>query len=292
MEQVNAVPFTEQNTDPYPSLTLAQAGKRIRELLLNAEFNAWDIGDLLNTVEKRGLARSEGYGKTKRWLEKEVPEAAGKATTLYRYANVASHYTKKHVKQWGMNKLDYLIVHDRDILGHADSGDPREREVQLLQEDGSTVSKKFHDCTCRELMRSNQRRKKKAAKGPGRAAKARPRTEAHSIRIALALIALGILVSATFGLLEDSVPTRLILLLGTGLFLSGIAMLIRRWHVAKERLLSAFREGKAMDLMKEQLAKARGGARKLVASVRPRGKAKRLATAPKEETPPNEKKAA
>jgi len=88
-------------------------------------------------------------------------------------------------------------------------------------------------------------------------------------------------VSATFGLLEDSVPTRLILLFGTGLFLSGIAMLIRRWHVAKERLLSAFKEGKAMDLMKEQLAKAHGGARKLAAIIRSRGKAKRLAPVPK-----------
>jgi hypothetical protein len=69
-------------------------------------------------------------------------------------------------------------------------------------------------------------------------------------------------------------------------------MLIRRWHVAQERLLSAFKEGKGMDLMREQLAKARGGARKLATIVRSRGKAKRLAPSPKEATPPIEKKAA
>jgi len=99
-------------------------------------------------------------------------------------------------------------------------------------------------------------------------------------------------VNATFGLLPDSFPTTLVLVLGTGLFLSGVAMLIRRWHVAQERLLSAFKEGKAMDLLKGQLAKARGGARKLAAIVRSRGKARHLTSAPKEETPPTEKKAA
>ncbi len=291
MEQVTTVPLMQQDTDRYPSLTLEEARERIRRLLSNEESNAWDIGDLLNTIEKRGLARTKGFGKTSKWLQAEVPESYGKLSSLYRYADVASNYRKDHVGLWGMSKLAYLSIHDRQTLGEVPSGEPGEREVQLLQEDGSTLAKNFRECTCEELRLSNQRRKK-AANGKGRPAKTRPKTEVHSIRIALALLALGILVSATFGLLEDSVATRLILLVGTGLFLSGIAMLIRRWHVAQERLLSAFKEGKAMELIKEQLAKARGGARKLVAIVRSRGKAKRLAPAPKEEMPPNEKKAA
>src|SRR5216683_3857365 len=202
MEQVNAVPFTEQNTDPYPSLTLAQAGKRIRELLLNAEFNAWDIGDLLNTIEKRGLARSEGYGKTRRWLEAEVPEAEGKTNALYRYANVASHYTKEQVELWGVSKLDFLTTHDRETLGHAVAGDPGEREVQLLQQDGSTLVKKFRDCSCRELRLSNQLRKK-APKDPDQAATPRPQDEVHSIRKSLAVLVLGILVTGISGLLPS-----------------------------------------------------------------------------------------
>jgi hypothetical protein len=291
MEQVTTVALTQQNPDPYPSLTLEHARERIRRLLSNEESNAWDIGDLLNAIEKRGLARSKGFGKTKAWLDAEVPEAAGKMSTLYRYADVASNYRKEHVELWGMSKLAYLSIHDRQTLGEVPSGEPSDREVQLLQEDGSTLAKKFRECTCEELRLSNQRRKK-VADGKGRSAKTRPKTEVPSIRIALALLALGILVTATIGLLPDSFPATLVLVFGTGVFFSGVGMLIRRWHAAQERLLSAFKEGKAMALVKGHLAKARGAARKLVAIVRSRGKAKRLAPAPKEETPPIEKRAA
>ncbi len=291
MEQVTTVALTQQNTDPNASLTLEQARERIRTLLSHGESNAWDIGDLLNTIEKRGLARSEGYGKTRRWLEAEVPEAEGKTNALYRYANVASHYTKEQVELWGVSKLDYLTIHDREMLGHAVAGDPGEREVQLLQEDGSTLAKKFRDCTCRELRLSNQLRKK-APKDPDQAATPRPQDEVHSIRKSLAVLVLGILVTGISGLLPSSFLTTWVAVLGAGLFLSGIAMLIRHWEVARERLLSAFKEGKAIDLLAEQVAKARGGALKLTAVIRSRVRTKRLTTASKEATPPVEEKAA
>jgi hypothetical protein len=291
MEPVTNVPLTLQNIDPYPSLTLEEARERIRTLLSNEESNAWDLGDLLNAIEKRGLARSKGYGKTRTWLDAEVPEAQGKTSTLYRYADVASHYTKENVELWGVTKLACLSIHDREVLGFEDSGEPGEREVQILQEDGSTSAKKFRDCTLRELRLSNQRRKK-ASKGPGHAKKAHPTQEVHSISKALALLVLGILVTATFALLPDSLPITLVLVFGTGLVLSGIAMLIHHWQIARERLLSAFKEGKPMDVLKDKLAKARRGGVKLAAAVRSRVKAKRPTTASKEATPPTEKKAA
>ena len=290
MEQVT-VALTQQNTDPNPSLTLEQARQRIRTLLSHGESNAWDIGDLLNTIEKRGLARSAGYGKTRRWLEIEVPEVEGKTSALYRYANVASHFTKEHVELWGVSKLDFLTTHDRETLGHAVAGDPGEREVQLLQQDGSTLVKKFRDCSCRELRLSNQLRKK-APKDPDQAATPRPRDEVHSIRKSLAVLVLGILVTGISGLLPSSFLTTWVAVLGAGLFLSGIAMLIRHWEVARERLLNAFKEGKAIDLLAEQVAKARGGALKLTAVIRSRVRTKRLTTVSKEATPPVEKKAA
>jgi hypothetical protein len=291
MEPVITVASQPQNSDPYESLTLDQARERIRMLLSNEESNAWDIGDLLNAIERRGLARTAGFGKTKAWLDAEIPEAQGRTSSLYRYADVAGQYSKKQVEAWGVTRLACLNVYDREVLGKPASEDPGERELQIVQEDGSTLAKKFRDCTVEELRLSNQRRKK-TANGKGRTAKTRPKNEAPSIRIALALLALGILITATIGLLPDSFPTTLVLVFGTGLFFSGVGMLARRWHVAQERLLSSFKEGKAIDLLKGQVAKARGGARKLAAIVRNRGKAKGLAPAPKEETPPNEKKAA
>jgi len=103
---------------------------------------------------------------------------------------------------------------------------------------------------------------------------------------------MGTLVIAIAGLLPSSFLTGWVALLGLGLFLTGIGMLIRHWHLAWERLLSAFKEGKAMDLLTEQVAKARRGGQKLTAMVRSRARTKRLTTASKEATPPVEKKAA
>ncbi len=96
--------------------TLEQARERMIRLLSEAESNSWEIGDLLNQVENQGLARRKGYGKTRTWLEAEVPGAAGKTTTLYRYAAVAAVYTKQHVELWGISKLELLMAHDQDVL--------------------------------------------------------------------------------------------------------------------------------------------------------------------------------
>src|SRR5262249_49522117 len=104
------------------------------------------------------LPRRAGYGKTKTWLEAEVPEAKGKTSTLYRYANVASRYSQEDVDQWGLAKLYCLMIHDGETHTREPRRDPAEREVQLLQADGSIFVKKFRDCTCREL-RESQRRK-------------------------------------------------------------------------------------------------------------------------------------
>jgi len=103
---------------------------------------------------------------------------------------------------------------------------------------------------------------------------------------------MGTLVTVVSGLLPSSFLTTWVFLLGAGLFLSGIAMLIRRWEIARDRLLSAFKERKALELMREQLAKARRGALKLTAVIRSRVRPKRLTTASKEATPPVERKAA
>jgi hypothetical protein len=54
MEPVITVASKPQNIDPYESLTLDQARERIRMLLSNEESNAWDIGDLLNAIERGG----------------------------------------------------------------------------------------------------------------------------------------------------------------------------------------------------------------------------------------------
>src|SRR6202158_3755894 len=94
MEAVSVVAPVQQVIDPNDPLTLEEAEQRLNALLSKAELNAWDVGDLLNKVERRGLARAS-FGKTKSWVTQRVLAAEGKMSTLYRYANVAATYTKE-----------------------------------------------------------------------------------------------------------------------------------------------------------------------------------------------------
>src|SRR5260370_2938948 len=208
MEQVISIPLSQQEVSTNPSLTLEQAREKMVGLLSEGESNAWEIGDLLNTVENQGLARRAGYGKTRSWLAAEVPAAEGKTTTLYRYATVAAVYRKQHVERWKISKLEMLIAHDREGLGHSHAEDPANRDVQLLRPDGSTAIKKFYDCTYRDLQLSNQLRGK-ARKASGKkdtasTESAASETEEKSFRVAFAMMALGIIVPA----ISASLPTH------------------------------------------------------------------------------------
>src|SRR6266849_3889879 len=157
MEEVAVVSLAQPETDPNSSLTREQAALRLEEAaqrirtLLPDESNAWELGRLLNTIVKSDLPRKAGWGRTRRWLMANVPEARGRDTTLYRYAHVAAEYTKEQVELWGVRKLDALSDHDHATLREPDPRELSKREIELIKADGSTLTKKFSDCTCREL---------------------------------------------------------------------------------------------------------------------------------------------
>jgi hypothetical protein len=265
-------------------------------LLAEGESNAWEIGDLLNTVEKRGLARRAGYGKTRSWVMAEVPGAEGKVSTLYRYATVAAVYSKQHVERWKISKLELLMAHDRDVLGHSNSEDPANRDVQLVRPDGSTSIKKFHDCTYRDLLFSNQLRGK-ARKSSRRKDKVstesrHSQTGEQSFRVAFAMMALGIIVAAISALLPTGIVSTRIGIAGVCCFLGGIGILIRRWHNFRERLMVAVKEGKALEFIKERFHSASRAAQKAATTIRSRMKETKTPPGSPEKTPPTEKKAA
>jgi len=308
MEQVNVIPMTQQEVATQPPLTLEKARERMIHLLSEAETNAWEIGDLLNQVEKQGLARSRGYGKTRTWLEEEVPGAAEKTTTLYRYAEVAAVYTKQQVAQWGISKLQLLMAHDRDTLGDTNPEDPANREIQLHQPDGSTVIKKFHDCNWRELQESTRvRRTGKAPRKKGmRRSEVRslrksasksadhssPGTGERSVRLAFAMMGFGVVLSVISQLLPLGLISVWMFFAGGACFLGGIGILVRHWHDFRERLTVAVKEGRALEFLKEQLETAARGAQKIATGIRSRMKVTKVAKSSPEETPPTEKKAA
>ncbi len=277
MEEVAVVSLAQPETDPNSSLTREQAALRLEEAaqrirtLLPDESNAWELGRLLNTIVKSDLPRKAGWGRTRRWLMANVPEARGRDTTLYRYAHVAAEYTKEQVELWGVRKLDALSDHDHATLREPDPRELSKREIELIKADGSTLTKKFSDCTCRELQLSNQLRRK-AAKDAGQAAKSRLKNEettatsrpeieipvatshpkidvpaarsrreieVHSSRKPLAVLALGILMICTFAFLPASRLATAVLVYGIGFLLTGIAIVAWRGARSVERLSGA-----------------------------------------------------
>src|SRR5712692_7728040 len=303
MEPVNIISMSQQDVSTIPSPTLEQARERMIRLLSEAESNAWEIGDLLNKLENQGLARRKGYGKTRTWLEAEVPGAAGKTTTLYRYAVVAAVYTKQQVGLWGISKLELLMAHDQGVLGHSDPEDPVNRDVQLVQPNGSLVIKKFHDCSWRDLQQSTQNRRKDQ-KAPGKKTDCRrrsevrslkhssPGTEGHSLRLAPAMLALGIVLFVISEILPSGWISAWVFVAGAGCFLGGIGILVSHWHDFRERLTLAVKEGRALEFLKQQLDHAGRGAQKLATAICSKLKSAQAPTSSPEESPPSEKKAA
>ena len=153
-----------ENQGAEMTLTLEHARERLRFLLAGGERNAWEIGDLLNKIEKSGLVQEAAYKRTRTWLEANVPEAKDKVSSLYRYAHVAVRYSQADVDEWGVAKLYCLMIHDGETRDLVRRGDPAEREVQLVQANGSLLVKKFRDCTCRDL-RLSQRYKTAPSEG-------------------------------------------------------------------------------------------------------------------------------
>lgn len=312
MEAVSVVAPVQQVVDPNDPLTLEDAEKRLSALLSQAELNAWDLGDLLNKIERRGLARAS-FGKTKSWMTKRVPAAKGKTSTLYRYAGVAETYMKEEADKWGMAKLDCLIDHDLQTHGEAVPGDPADREIQLVQEDGSTVARKFTECTCQELRQSAKARRKatgnarRSAKprgelGGGR--KKRPahekQGEVHPLRYSLAAFALGQAVVGASFLLPDSELNMWLVILGGTLSLTGLGMLLRHWARARDAVLEAFRHGRGIQFLGTQASRCVQAVRRAVSAVRSRVSARRTqmpklpappGATPEEPTPPVKKAA-
>jgi hypothetical protein len=302
----------QQVIDRNDPLTLEEAEQRLNALLSQAELNAWDVGDLLNKVERRGLARAS-FGKTKSWVTQRVPAAEGKMSTLYRYANVAANYTKEEVDKWGMAKLECLITHDLQTHGQAVAGDPTDREIQLVQEDGSTVARKFTECTCRELRQSAQARRKATGKAGrserpegelGGSRKKRlaheKKGEVHPLRYSLAAFVLGQAVVGTSFLLPDSELNLWLAILGGTLSLTGVGMLLRHWERARDAVLEAFRHGRGIHFLGTQASRCVQAVGRAVAAVRSRVSARRTQTAklpappgaiPEEPTPPVKKAA-
>ena len=295
----------QQQVTENPALTLEIAKERLRGLLSQSEENAWEIGDLLNRIENQGLARREGFGKTKTWLAFALPETEGMTTVLYRYAHVAAVYSKQQVQTWRVSKLEQLMAHDKETHGRVNREDPVNREVELLRPDGSRVVKKFHGCTYRDLQQSLRQRKTssqapsakaKKSSRPGSASAspsqppAVPQLEKRSFRTGFAMVGTGSVLLVICEFLPQSVFSGWLALGALALTFVGIGICFRHGKAFAQQLHAAFKEGKALEFLKERMVRVSDGAQKFATTVRSNlGKAKQ---SPQSEESPIEKKAA
>jgi hypothetical protein len=161
-----------------------------------------------------------------------------------------------------MARLDCLIAHDLQSLGQPVAGAPGDREIQLVKEEGSLVTKKFSECTCHELRLSTQAQKKASGKatkdhadGELRGSPNEKQGEVHPLRYSLAAFVLGeAMVGASF-LLPDSELTMWLTSFGWALSLTGLGMLLRHWERARDAVLEAFRHGRGIHFLRTQASR-------------------------------------
>jgi hypothetical protein len=137
--------------------TLEERVQRIRELLEKVdEGNAWEIGAEVNEIERYRLAWGAGYRGTRDCLKQQIRNY--KSRTVDRYARVAKYFSKETTVEFGVRRLDALITHQlrvyRRVTGLLDC------EIQVPQENGSLVTKKFKDCRVREITRNPRKNRK------------------------------------------------------------------------------------------------------------------------------------
>ena len=182
------------NSDP-----LNEKLQLIRQLLLKDKpLDVWEIGNAVNQI--RPLVRQRGFRSTRKFLKQEL--GSYKEQTLYRYARVARHFSKETIHEFRLHKLQVLITYQRRVDGRVTT--PHGYQVQVPQEDGSVIAKKFKDCHLREMTRSSAHRRKTPAK---RAATEADRKIEGAARLLWLLGALILLFVAT---LPTSVGDRML----------------------------------------------------------------------------------
>lgn len=276
--------------------TLEEALAKIRDLYKQEQAAKWGQGDQVNIVEDAHLAFSKGYKKARECLKQELPEL--QASTLYRYAFVAKHFSQEHTKTWGVAKLQALVALHNKGGDVGFLGDPADLEVHVPREDGSLVAKKFSDCTMRDL-RSAAKHRKQARKAAGRVVRDVPseadpvsKLPSPALWRPVAMIGLGVLAGFIADLLQPSVPGLVISVLALLLTVGGIAELVRYFVSIRDRIIAAFKGGAGLGSLKEQGLDVLRNGRKLLAAFRSVERKPTPTSAPGENPPPPEKKAA
>jgi hypothetical protein len=131
------------------NLTFEAAVEQIHALLRDEGAAQWKIGQLYNYIIDNKLAEQNGYRYAREFFAHEFNEVG--RSSLVNYGAVAGAFTEVAAQTYGIAKLVKLLTYLKLMKQGLIEGDPGEFVVNILQLDGSTVSKRFADCTREDL---------------------------------------------------------------------------------------------------------------------------------------------
>lgn len=241
----------------------------IQKLLDDEQLNAFQIGKYVNKVVDEDLAAAAGHRRAKScFIQRLKGIDEGNVSTLYKYARVAKSFSEMDAKRFGIFKLDVLLTYQKEVHKGVIPKDLGNHEVALLQKDGTTLMKKFSDCSVSELRNDLKRLKKlkpptthetalarsepePSAKlalsastnpGPVALAPATNKVPPLVVRRAGKLVGLGLVVATVGEILRHTMVGAWIAGLGSAIFLWGVGMLVREWVKMHGQWMSALEQ--------------------------------------------------
>src|SRR5262249_37382843 len=121
----------------------------ILALLENEEDEHWLIGTHFNKIVDGQLYKADGFKTASEYVAKLLGQIS--QATLARYGAIAKAFSEDVAKKYGSSRLEVLLAYERLADATLPDGDPGQVMIKVPTADGSTLSKRFADCTVEEM---------------------------------------------------------------------------------------------------------------------------------------------
>ncbi len=136
-------------TDIVLSPELEAERAAILNLATQGDDAQWQLGAHYNRILDKHLAENSGFKHARDFFAhalKSIPQS-----TLSRDGAIARAFPEDFAKKYGASPLAALLTYEKLTDAKPTPGDPAEFPVAVPQPDGSTVNKRFADCSRAEL---------------------------------------------------------------------------------------------------------------------------------------------
>jgi hypothetical protein len=140
------------------TLTLEQVRDAIHAHLKEGNAGHYNIGRLYNYVVDNKLAEQKKYESAQVYFNQHIQEIS--QSTLTRYGAVAREFTEEACRTHGVMKLYTLRAYAKEADIQPTVGNPGLTPIDVPQEGGAVVQKRFAECSLEELRQAAKHKRK------------------------------------------------------------------------------------------------------------------------------------